>query len=331
MLNDEHGRRIVQRSRLFLAVLAASVVLTSAVNAANIAIVGGREDDPFFAIVRRGIGDATKIVKARGGKVNYLGLQTYENIGPDAAQLIRTAISQGANGIAAPNWVPGAEDPAYEAAKAAGIPILLYNAGGTEKTKELGGVNYVGTEDYMAGLAAGKYLGTNNVKNVLCVNTVPGAQNLEARCKGIIEGVTSAGFKAKQLPLPASSFGDKTAVSEAIKSTLFQDASIDGVVTMGNQDADSAAIAIDQAGAQNRVKLGTFNTDQASLDRIKQGKQMFAVDQQGYLQGFLAVFLLDSYVDYGLTSPSEPILTGPVIVDASNVEITLKGVAAGVR
>jgi simple sugar transport system substrate-binding protein len=263
--------------------------------------------------------------------VNYLALQTYDNIGLDAAQLIRTAISQGADGIAAPNWVPEAQDSAYQAATAAGIPILLYNAGGMEKAKELGGVNYVGTEDYVAGLAAGEYLGAHSAKNVLCVNTVPGAANLEARCKGIINGVTKAGSKAKQLPLPASSFGDKTAVSEAIKATLLQDQTIDGVVTQGNQDADSGAIAIEQAGAQSRVKLGTFNTDQASLDRIKKGTQMFAVDQQGYLQGFLAVFLLDSYVDYGMDSPTQPILTGPLIVDASNVDATLKGVAAGVR
>ncbi len=299
--------------------------------AANIAIVGGRADDPFFAIVKRGIDDATKIVEARGGSVNYLALQTYDNIGPDAAQLIRTAVSQGADGIAAPNWVPDAQDPAYQAATAAGIPILLYNSGGMAKAKELGGVNYVGTEDYVAELAAGEYLGAHNAKNVLCVNTVPGAANLEARCKGIIDGVTKAGSKAKQLPLPASSFGDKTAVSEAIKATLLQDETIDGVVTQGNQDADSGAIAIEQAGAQNRVKLGTFNTDQASLDRIEKGMQMFAVDQQGYLQGFLAVFLLDSYVEYGMNSPTEPILTGPLIVDASNVDATLKGVEAGVR
>jgi simple sugar transport system substrate-binding protein len=315
------------------AVITTAAIAMSATStfAANIAIVGGKADDPFFAIVKRGIDDAAKLVTARGGSVNYLALQSYDNIGPDAAQLIRTAISQGADGIAAPDWVPVAQDAAYKAATAAGIRILLYNSGGAEKAKELSAVNYVGTEDYVAGLAAGRYLGANSVKNVLCVNTVPGAANLEARCKGIVEGVTAAGFNAKQLPLPASSFGDKTAVSEAIKATLLQDQTIGGVVTMGNQDADSAAIAIEQAGAQDRVKLGTFNTDQASLDRIKKGTQMFAVDQQGYLQGFLAVFLLDSYVNYGMESPTQPILTGPLVVDASNVEATLKGVAAGVR
>ena len=299
--------------------------------AGNIAIVGGRADDPFFAIVKRGIDDATKLVEQRVGTVNYLALQTYDNIGADAAQLIRTAISQGVDGIAAPNWVPEAQDEAYKAAKDAGIPILLYNSGGTEKSKELGSINYVGTEDYVAGVAAGEYFAKNGAKNVLCVNTVPGAANLEARCKGIIDSVTKVGSKAVQLPLPATSFGDKTAVSEAIKASVLQDESIDAVMTMGNQDADSAAIAIEQASVGARVKLGTFNTDQASLDRIKAGTQMFAVDQQGYLQGFLAVFLLDSYVEYAMESPTMPILTGPAIVDASNVEATLKGVAAGVR
>jgi simple sugar transport system substrate-binding protein len=313
------------------AIAAMLVGTTVAASAANIAIVGGRADDPFFAVVKRGIDDAAKLVKERGGTVNYLALQTYENIGPDAAQLIRTAISQGVDGIAAPDWVPEAQDEAYKAAKAANIPILLYNSGGADKARELGSINFVGTEDYVAGVAAGKYLADHKAKNILCVNTVPGAANLEARCKGILEEAAKAGAKAVELPLPATSFGDKTAVSEAIRATITQDESIDALVTMGNQDADSAAIALQQAGATERVKLGTFNTDQASLDRIKAGTQMFAVDQQGYLQGFLTVFLLDSYVEYGMESPTMPILTGPAVVDAANVEKTLKGVASCVR
>ncbi|MGV2103827.1 substrate-binding domain-containing protein [Rhizobium sp. 21-4511-3d] len=324
---------MINFQRILKGTVVAAVLLGTAISAsaANIAIVGGKADDPFFAIVKRGIDDAAKLVQARGGSVNYLALQTYDNIGPDAAQLIRTAVSQGVDGIAAPNWVPDAQDEAYKAAKAAGIPILLYNSGGTDKSKELGSINYIGTEDYVAGAAAGKYLAEHKAKNVLCVNTVPGAANLEARCKGIVDEVTKAGSKAVQLPLPATSFGDKTAVSEAIKATLMKDDTIDAVITMGNQDADSAAIAIQQANAVERVKLGSFNTDKAMLDRIKAGTQMFAVDQQGYLQGYLAVFMLASYVDYAMESPTVPILTGPAIVDASNVEATLKGVEAGVR
>lgn len=320
------------KARLSMAASLTAIALVAApALAADIAVIGGRIDDPFFVVVKKGIDEAAKGIEARGGKVTYLALQTYENIGSDAANLIRTAIAQGADGIAAPNWVPETEDEAFKAAKDAGIPIMLYNAGGAEKAAELGAINYVGTEDYIAGLAAGEYLGKAQAKKVICVNTVPGAANLEARCKGIADGVTKAGFRAEQLPLPASSFGDKTAVTEALKAAVLKDPEIDALVTMGNQDADSAANAIQQAGAGDRVKLGTFNTDQASLDRIAAGTQMFAVDQQGYLQGYLSVFLLESYVTYAMESPTRPILTGPLIVDAANVAPTLAGVKDGVR
>ena len=58
---------------------------------------------------------------------------------------------------------------------------------------------------------------------------------------------------------------------------------------------------------------------------------MFAIDQQGYLQGFLAVSILNGHVNYGLSVPTAEILTGPGIVDASNVDATLEGVQAGTR
>ena len=86
-----------------------------------------------------------------------------------------------------------------------------------------------------------------------------------------------------------------------------------------------------QAGAGDRVKLGGFNLDQTILDNIKAGSQLFAIDQQGYQQGFLAVAMLNNYVNYGLTVPTRQILTGPGIIDASNVDTALSGVAAGVR
>ena len=71
--------------------------------------------------------------------------------------------------------------------------------------------------------------------------------------------------------------------------------------------------------------------NQTILDRIKNGTQLFAIDQQPYLQGFLATSLLHSHVAFGTNVPTSPILTGPAIVDASNVEQTLAGVAQGAR
>ena len=263
--------------------------------------------------------------------MNYLQLQTYDNIGGDAANLIRTAISQHASIIAAPDWVADTEDEAYKAATAAGIPILLYNAGGSDKAKELGAINYIGNEEYPAGLAGGAYFATHGSRNVICVNTVPGAGNLEARCKGVADGIAKEGGKSTQLPLPASSFGNPTAVAEAIKATLLKDPKIDGVVTVSAADADSAANGIQQAGATGKVKLGSFDMNETCLERIKDGTQLYAIDQQPWLQGFLAVSLSDGFFNYGLKTATSTILTGPGIVDKSNIDATLAGAKLGYR
>ena len=103
------------------------------------------------------------------------------------------------------------------------------------------------------------------------------------------------------------------------------------MVAISAGDANSAANGILQAGAADKVKLASFDMDQANLDRIKAGTQLFAIDQQPWLQGFLAVTLSDAYANYGLKVASAPILTGPGIVDASNIDTTIAGAKAGYR
>ncbi len=299
--------------------------------AANIAVVGGSNDDAFWNLIKKGLDDARPAIEANGGSVNYLRLQNYDNFAPDVVQLIRTAISQKVDGLVIPNWVPEAEDPAIKDAIAAGIKVILMNAGGAEKARELGAINYVGSDEYLAGKAGGEYFAGKGSKNVLCVNTIPGAANLESRCKGVMDGISAKGGKSTQLPLPSSSFGNATAVAEAIKAELLKDESIDGVITISAGDADSAAIGIQQASKTDKVQLGSFDLNKAGLDRIKGGAQAFAIDQQPYLQGFLATTILASHIDFGTNLPTNPVLTGPGIVDASNIEATLNGVAKGAR
>jgi simple sugar transport system substrate-binding protein len=45
----------------------------------------------------------------------------------------------------------------------------------------------------------------------------------------------------------------------------------------------------------------------------------------------LGVTLLASIIDYGAALPTAPVLTGPGIVDASNIDATLAGVEKGAR
>jgi simple sugar transport system substrate-binding protein len=77
--------------------------------------------------------------------------------------------------------------------------------------------------------------------------------------------------------------------------------------------------------------LASFDFNQSGLDRIKAGTQGFAIDQQPYLQANIGVNLLANYIDFGNLLPTFPVLTGPGIIDTTNIEATLKGVAAGAR
>jgi simple sugar transport system substrate-binding protein len=298
---------------------------------AKIFVIGGKADDPFWSKVKKGADDAAKVAELTGGSVTWLGPQNYDNLGPDAAKLIRTALSQNPSAIVGPDWVPEAMDDAFKEVVAAGVPLIIYNSGGMDAAKRLGAMNYVGNEEYAAGLGGGEYYGSHGAKNVLCVNTLPGATNTEDRCKGIADAIGKSGGKSSQLPLPSSSFGNPTAVAEAIKAAVLKDNTIDGVITISAGDANSAANAISQASVGDKVKLASFDMDETGLQRIKEGKQMFSIDQQPYLQGYLAVSLLNGFVNYGLDLPTKPVLTGPGIVDASNVDATVAGAAAGAR
>ena len=156
-----------------------------------------------------------------------------------------------------------------------------------------------------------------NLKGV-CVNTLPGAANIEAFCNGFIEGITNGGGEGSVLPLPATSFGSATAVAQAVKAHLLQNPDINAVFTIGNVDANSAMNGIMQSGKLGQVQLCGMNFDETILSNIKDGGQLCAIDQQGYHQGYLAVSILNGFVNYGLTVPTREILTGPGIIDSSN-------------
>lgn len=319
---------------LFKALVSATVLTalsTGAALSANIFVIGGKPDDPFWSRVKKGAEDAGKVAEAQGGSVTWLGPQNYDNLGPDAAELIRQAIDQKADAIVGPNWVPEAMDPAFKAVVDAGIPLVIYNAGGIEAADRLGAMNYVGAVDYKSGYAGGEYLGKAGKKKGVCVNTLPGAANIEAFCNGFNDGIKAAGGEGSVLQLPATAFGDATAVAQAVRAHLLQNADIDAMFAIGDGDTNATVSGIQQAGKAGQVLVCGMNFNDSILANIQAGTQACAVDQQGYQQGFFAVSILNNFVNYGVTIPTREILTGPGVIDKSNVEQVVAGVTAGAR
>ena len=122
--------------------------------------------------------------RQEGGSVTWLGPQDYDNLGVDAAELIRQAISQGADAIVGPDWVPQAMDPAFEEVVKHKIPLIIYNAGTVQTAEQLGAMNYIGSDPYQSGLAGGEYFASHSLKNAVCPQHA-------ARCgqrRGLLQG-----------------------------------------------------------------------------------------------------------------------------------------------
>ena len=306
--------------------LAASAVAPA--SAQHVYLIAGAVDDAFHQIFKKGAEDAGKMAEANGGRVTVLMTQNYDNFGPDLVTLINQAVAQGADGIAIPVWVPEAQVPALKVAAEKGIKIIQYNAG-IEVKEEVGAINFVGSDEYLAGVASGEYFTENGAKHIFCHIHIPALINLELRCKGVTDGAAKNGGKVTTIRFPVNLNTDLTGTAEAMKAELLGDPSIDAIMTLANWASDAAVNAVTQMGTNQLI--GTFDMSPSILDRIKDGTQAMAIDQQPYLQGFLSTAMLFAHLAFGTELASDPLLTGPNIVDASNVDAAIAGMASGVR
>ncbi|NEC92459.1 substrate-binding domain-containing protein [Streptomyces sp. SID12501] len=280
-------------------------------------ITHGAKGDVFWERVRKG-------AQAAAAKDNIE--LTYAS-DPDAAaqaDLVRDAVRNKVDGIAVTLAKPDAMKSAVARAKAAGIPVVGLNSG-IDDWRSAGLLEFFGQDESTAGRAIGDKLDALKVKHTLCVIHEQGNVGLEARCAGVKK--TFAG-QTENLYVNGT---DLDAVTADVAARLTQDSSIDEVVTLGAQFALSAVKSVDQANS--KAKIATFDLTNDIVGAIKNGDVQFAVDQQPYLQGYLAVDSLWLYKSNGNFSGggSAPVLTGPAFVTKQNIADVARFAAGGTR
>ena len=82
----------------------------------------------------------------------------------------------------------------------------------------------------------------------------------------------------------------------------------------------------------NAPKIGTFDTNPDLAQAVKDGKVQWYIDQQPYLQGYMAITQLYLYKKNGnILGGGKAVLTGPSFVDSSNIDATLPFVKNNTR
>jgi simple sugar transport system substrate-binding protein len=229
------------------------------------------------------------------------------------ATLVQNAIDSHVDGIAMTAAGPLALEAVVKSANTAGVPVVMFDSG-IEDWQRMGAMMYFGSDEYIAGQALGKRIAQEGGKHAICVIHQEGSTALEARCKGVGEGLKSENMQVNGT--------DDASMNASIAAKLQQDKSIDWIVTMGAPVALVALQSIATAGST--AKVATFDLNLDAANAIKDGKIALAVDAQPYLQGYLAVASLWLFKTNGnIIGGGLSTLTGPAMVDASNIDVIL--------
>jgi len=322
---------------------------TSAVNIAasgkpcsgyKFALITHGDNGSFWSVVYKGAKDASADLGCT--LTETYGSQQQGQAEPDDnaenAQ-IQDAINAHVNGMAVSDHDPSLMNPTLAKAAAAGIPVVLLNAGCDDTdiaaTKAL---TCVGQPETLAGTAAGAYFKTLGATNVLCVIHQSG-QNLLDRCNGIATGLgvgsqcktgsaPSSGPACTELTLstPNAASNPQQAISQ-VTAYLQTHTGINAVMTLNN----AIGTALVTSAPASKPKIATFDLNSGVQADLTNGSMAFAIDQQQYLQGYLPIVFLYLYnKDHGQSvGGGTTVASGPLVVTKNNVSKVAAAIAAG--
>jgi simple sugar transport system substrate-binding protein len=308
-----------------LTTTAASAVLAAGLASAAMAqddirivvVTHGQAADPFWSVIKNGVDAAAEEM---GVTAEYRAPDIFDMV--QMAQIIDAAVASQPDGLVVS--IPDAEalGSSIENAIASGIPVVSINSG-SDVFEELGVAAHVGQPEYESGLAAGKRMAAEGVKQALCINQEVGNVALDLRCDGFAEGL---GGNVEVLAVSI----DPTEISNAVASRFMAGGEIGGVLALGPAASEPVLEGLETSGVLDTVQFGTFALSPGVLEAIRDGKMEFTIDQQPYLQGYLPVVFLTQNAKYGVT-PIGTVETGPLFITQENAEQVIELSAKGIR
>ena len=282
-----------------------------------VVVVHGQATDPFWSTVKSGVDEAQKTF---GATVEYRAPDTFDMV--QMSQLIDAAVASQPDGLVVSVPDAAALGDAIKNAVASGIPVVSMNSGSAAR-ETLGVMAHIGQTELEAGRGAGKKMKEAGVTDALCVNQEVGNVALDERCEGFTQGL---GGKVEVVAVGM----DPTEIQSAVKAQLAAKPSVNGVLALGPVASEPTFAALKELDVLDKVKVATFDLSPGVLEAVRDGKMLFAIDQQPFLQGYVPVELLTLYKKYGLMLPGN-VSTGPNFVTKDNAAQVIDLSAKGIR
>jgi len=279
----------------------------------------GVPGDPYYTVIKNG---AAQAAKDMGVDVEYKETSQYDF--QEQVRLIKAAIARKPDGLVVSEESPEVLDGPVKEAVDAGIPVIIA-AAGENSVEKTGALGFVGQNEFEVGFKAGEQLKAAGVKRVACLNPAVGTPNLDARCNGLEKALGSG-----SVDVVAIDQSDRTSAKNRIKAIL-QRGAVDGMLALAAAPvAEPMLDAVKESGKEGDVTVATIDLSPGVLEAVRDGKLLFASDQQQFLAGYLPVVLLALQKQYGLRPPAF-VPTGPSYVTKEDADAVIELSKRGLR
>jgi PAS domain S-box-containing protein len=273
---------------------------------------------------------ALKAFQERYPNVKAEYLSTNEYSAKKYVQLIEQAISTKPDGLVVAITDAAALDGVLRRAISQGIPVIAFNTPDLrEPAVRIPYLSFVGTDYYSDGKRAGEHAlahakaGENPMpKQVLCANPDPAHGGLIARCKGMTDAMKATGINTETLTTDS----DPARAANILSAYLARYPDVNYIYAVTSESGPTVWTVCNEMGLHpdlgdtaHKVTIIGVDDNPVSLSGVKAGHLLSTVSQEFWLQGYVPLQRLYWYREYGYT-PESDILTGPVIIDKTNVD-----------
>jgi simple sugar transport system substrate-binding protein len=280
-------------------------------------------DDPFWAVVQKGMLDA----------VDELGCKAdIDLLGGDVGTIqkrFQEVVAMRPDGIALVINDDKAYDKLVTDALAKGINVIGMNNDDSEGTAGNTRLAYIGQNERRAGYMIGWRLFNEGKKKgwnmrgakVAAAVEVPGANYGVVRSAGIEDAMREFGIMTKIDIIDAGGL-EMTTVESRITSYLIANPDTKFIFGLGGICTDRLTSSLKNAGKKpGQILAGGFDAAPGTIEGLKGGFVEASIDQQQYLQGYFAIYTLYLMKKYGFAPQID---TGGYLIDKNNITLIEK-------
>ena len=236
----------------------------------------------FWQECWRGFQDAANVM---GVKASYSGTPEYE------LNAVLTAfnqlVAQKPSGIAVTAMDSAAYVDPINNAIAEGVDIVVFDSDCPDSNR----LAFIGTENYNCGVAAADFIAEDlGGKGKVGMITSLTQSNIVQRNEGFA-ATMDAKYPDIEYEIIASST-EESATVDAVKSLLQVNPDIVYLFPTTFGALTGTLTAVDEMGLTDQIKIITFDTDEATLDYIENGRVQASVSQSPYCMGWWSLMYL---------------------------------------